>query len=78
MTTRTAPPLSIRIGDKERKALDRIARSLDRNRSYVINEAIKNYIELQERQMAKIREGIRQADAGMFASDEEVRALFKR
>ena len=78
MTTRTTSPLSVRIGDKERKALDRIARSLDRNRSYVINEAIKNYIELQERQMAKIREGIRQADAGMFASDEEVRALFKR
>ena len=35
-------------------------------------------VELQEWQIRQIEEGLREADAGDFASDEEVAAVFAR
>jgi RHH-type rel operon transcriptional repressor/antitoxin RelB len=35
-------------------------------------------VELQEWQIQQIEEGLREADAGDFASDEEVAAVFAR
>ena len=37
-----------------------------------------NGVELQEWQIRQIEEGLREADAGDFASDEEVAAVFAR
>ena len=76
MTTTTPAPISVRIGTKERKALDQVAKSLDRDRSYVINEAVKNYLALYEWQIEHITEGVRQADRGEFASDAALKKLF--
>lgn len=70
--------VSFRIDSSQREALDRVAKLLDRHRSYVISQAISDFIELQESQIACIQERIKQADEGRFASDEEVRAAFKR
>ena len=78
MTTKTQPPISVRLELGQRKALDSIAKVLDRDRSYVINEAVKNYLELHAWQIAHIEEGIRQADAGDFASDTEVATFYHR
>lgn len=64
------------MSDKDRKALDRIAKAQNRDRSFIINEAVRNYLELQEWQVAKIKQGLREADAGKFVSEDEVRALF--
>ncbi len=58
--------------------LDRIAEALDRDRSYVLNEAISAYLEIYRWQVEHIKEGLRQADAGEFASDQEVARAFKR
>lgn len=65
--------------DREKKAvLDSIAEGLDRDRSYVLNQAIDAYIETQRWQIEHIEEGLRQANAGDFASDEEVAAAFAK
>ena len=40
--------ISFRTEEKVREELDRIARSLDRSRNWVINEAIANYIDLHK------------------------------
>lgn len=77
MSTKSAQPISVRMSEKDRKALDRIAKAQNRDRSYIINEAVRNYLELQEWQIAKIKQGLKEADAGEFVSDEEARALFK-
>ena len=60
------------------RGLDAIALVLDRDRTYVINEAISTYLELHQWQIDHIKEGLRQADAGRFASDSEVAAVFKK
>jgi predicted transcriptional regulator len=49
---------------------------LDRDRSYLVNEAVAQYIEAQEGWAAHLREGLRQADAGEIASAEDVAEVF--
>lgn len=44
----------------------------------VIAEAIQIYIEDQTWQAEAIKEGIRQADAGNFASEDKVKSVFSR
>jgi len=70
--------VSFRIDSGQCEALDRVAKQLDRDRSYVISQAIREFIEIQESQIACIQERVKQADEGQFASDGEVRTAFKR
>ena len=64
--------VTFRLDADKRSALDAIAASMDRDRTYVLNEAVETYLEIHGWQSEHIREGLRQADAGEFASDEEV------
>jgi predicted transcriptional regulator len=70
--------ITFRLDPEKREALDEIAAGLDRDRTYVLNEAIELYLELHRWQVAHILEGIRQADAEEFATDDEVAAAFAR
>lgn len=51
---------------------------MDRDRAFVLNEAVDEFIELYQWQMAHIQKGIDQADNKDFASEEEVAKAFKR
>jgi predicted transcriptional regulator len=70
--------ISFRLETEKKNKLDAIAATVDRDRSYLLNEAIDAYIEVHQWQIEHIREGIRQADAGRFASKAEVAAAFAR
>jgi predicted transcriptional regulator len=70
--------VTFRLDADKRAELDAVAEALDRDRSYLLNEAVGAYLEVHRWQLAHIREGVRQADAGEFASDEEVAAAFDR
>ena len=70
--------ITFRVDTGTRKTLDVIAASIDRDRSYVLNEAIRSYLDLYRWQLAHIEEGIRQADAGQFVADAEVAATFAK
>jgi predicted transcriptional regulator len=70
--------ISFRIDADAKAALDAIASALDRDRSYVLNEAVAAYIDVQKWQLAHIKEALRQADAGDFASNAEVARAFKK
>lgn len=70
--------ITFRVDAQKKKALDAIAAGIDRDRSYILNEAITNYLEVHQWQLAHIKEGLRQADAGEFAKDSEVAAAFAR
>lgn len=70
--------ITFRLNPEKREALDEIAAGLDRDRTYVLNEAIELYLELHRWQIAHILEGIRQADAEDFATDDEVESAFAR
>ena len=70
--------ISVRIGSDKKAALDAIAARTHRDLSLVIDEALNAYLELHAWQLEHIEEGMRQADAGEFASEAEVRAAFAR
>ena len=70
--------VTFRLDAEKKKALDLIAAGLDRDRSYVLNEAIRSYLEIYRWQVAHIKEGLRQAQAGHFASDSEVAGAFSK
>jgi predicted transcriptional regulator len=70
--------ITFRVDGRKRKALDAVAASLVRDRSFVINEAIDAYLEIHAWQTAHIEEGLKQADAGKFAKDSEVSAALAR
>ena len=59
--------------------LDSLATAQDRSRSYLINDAINNYIELHAYQDALVRKGIEEMRRGRIVShDEVVKRLRKR
>lgn len=57
---------------------ERLAEATSRSRSWLAADALGRYLELEEWQMAETQAGLREADAGDFASDAEVQAVFSR
>lgn len=70
--------ITFRIEAEKREALDAIAALMDRDHSYVLNEAISAYLEVNQWQIEHIKYGMRQADAGEFATEDEVTAAFEK
>ncbi len=70
--------ISFRLDAEKKIALDEMASGIERDRTFVINQAIDAYLEVHSWQLDHIKEGLRQADAGEFASDEEVAAAFAK
>ncbi len=66
--------ISFRLDSEKREALDAVASASDRDRSYILNEAIDAYLDVQQWQIEHIRKGLRQANAGQFATEAEMKA----
>jgi RHH-type transcriptional regulator, rel operon repressor / antitoxin RelB len=68
--------MTVRVDEALREDLDDIAQALDRDRSYVVNEALRTYVEMHEWQARHIEQGLRDADQGRFATAKEVERAF--
>lgn len=73
-TDQTATVMA-RIPVQLRLALDRLTKSTGRNKNALIEEAIRRFVDVEQWQLADIEAGLREADAGDFATDEEMEAL---
>jgi predicted transcriptional regulator len=67
--------VSFRTDAKKVKALDALASEQDRDRSYLLNQAIDNYLDLQQYHVELIEKGIRQADAGELVDHRDVEKI---
>jgi predicted transcriptional regulator len=67
-----AKSLSIRLDPELDDRLGVVANSLDRPRAWVVQQAIREFVELQSWHLAAIDEGLRQADAGRLVPHEKV------
>ena len=65
--------LSVRVPTRLRNRLESLAETTASNRSRLAVEALENYVEEQEEQLAKIDQGIRDADAGRVVPHEAVK-----
>lgn len=64
--------ISFRADSEKIDALDSLAAAQDRPRSYLINEAITNYIEMHAYQDALVRKGLEDMRRGRVVSHEDV------
>jgi predicted transcriptional regulator len=65
--------LSVRVPIKLRKRLEGLAKTTASNRSRLAVEALESYVEEQETQLAKIDQGLRNADAGRVVPHDAVK-----
>ncbi len=64
--------ITFRLPEEKLKELDTVAEVQQRDRSFVINEAVTQYLSLHEYHRALIEEGIREADAGEMITHQEL------
>jgi RHH-type transcriptional regulator, rel operon repressor / antitoxin RelB len=70
--------MTIRLEDEVKDRLERLAESTHRSKSFLAAEAIREFVEANEWQIAEIRAALKEADAADFATDKEVAALAKK
>jgi predicted transcriptional regulator len=70
--------VSFRLATDKVSALDALAESLDRDRTYLLAEAVQSYLEAQQWQLEQIRAGIAEADAGHVIDHRKVKAMAAR
>jgi predicted transcriptional regulator len=70
--------ISFRAVAEKIEALDSLAAAQERPRSYLINEAITNYIELHAYQAELVRKGLEEMRKGRVVSHEHIVKRLKR
>ena len=65
-------PVSVRLQPALNEQVAAIAVALDRPKSWVIEQAVKDFVALEEWRMAAIQEGIKAADEGRVIAHEDV------
>lgn len=67
--------ISFRIAPEKVDELDTIAKAMDRDRSYLLNEAVESYLSEQRRFAAMVEEGSEDVRSGRTFSHEEVERM---
>jgi predicted transcriptional regulator len=70
--------MSVRVDESTRAELDAIAAAQDRDRTYVVNEALAAYLEMHRWQIEHIRQGLREAEAGKFVPEAATQKTIDR
>jgi predicted transcriptional regulator len=71
-------PFAVRLDEPLLEALDRLAATTERSRSWLVARALEDYVALNAWQIEKIEEDIAAADRGGFATDDEVARVRKK
>lgn len=67
--------MTIRLDGGLKKILDKLAKATGRSRAFLAQDALRQYLEEQAWQVTEIKQALKEADAGAFAKEEEVRAV---
>ncbi len=70
--------MTIRLEPDLKKRLDQLAAVTRRSRSFLAAEAVRDFIELNEWQIQEIKDALKEADNGKFASDIAVKKTFRK
>lgn len=70
--------MTIRLEPELKSRLDKLAEATHRSKSFLASEAVREFIELNEWQIYELKAAVKEADAGDFASDQEVNAVLNK
>ena len=76
MNIMSTVPLSLRIDSEIRERIEIEAKKMDRPSSYVVVEAIKQYLNKKDYKKEALKTAIERADKGEFISQESMREWF--
>lgn len=69
---------NVRLPEEVLEKLEALARATDRTKTYLAIDAISRYLEVEAWQIQDIHNAISEADDGDFASDRQVKSVFKK
>jgi RHH-type transcriptional regulator, rel operon repressor / antitoxin RelB len=70
----TSSTFTIRVDTAAKKRLEKLTRNTGRSRSFLAAEAINEYLDINEWQVAGIKQAIESADRGEFIPHDQVKA----
>ena len=70
--------VSLRLDPDVRKRLDALALATERSRAAIAAEAVKQYIDLHEWQIAAIKKGVEQAEHGDFIDHAKLKSKWEK
>ncbi|MEI6318283.1 MAG: hypothetical protein WCS09_07205 [Pseudomonadota bacterium] len=73
-----ARTINVRVPEALYNQLEELAKATARTKSFLAIDALTNYVQSESWQIRDVREGIKEADAGDFATDKQVKALFAK
>jgi predicted transcriptional regulator len=74
----TMKTISFRMRSEDVQTLDALAESLDRDRSYLLNEAVEQYLDLNEYHVRLITKGLQAAKQRKFVSHDELKEIIQK
>ncbi len=70
--------MTIRLQPEIKSRLDKLSVTTHRSKSFLAAEAVREFIEVNEWQIEEVQKAVNEAEAGDFASDQEVSAVFNK
>jgi predicted transcriptional regulator len=70
--------VTFRLDARKVRTLDSIAKSLNRDRTFLLGEAVQYYLDLQEWQLKQIEASIAEADAGRLIDHATVKNTVRK
>jgi predicted transcriptional regulator len=74
----TARTINVRLPEALYKQVEELAKATARTKSFLAIDALTNYVQSESWQIRDIQEGIKEADAGEFATDQQAKAVFAK
>ena len=75
MTTKT---INVRLPEALYNQIEELAKATARSKSFLAIDALTHYVQRESWQIRDIHEGIAEADAGEFDTDDQVKAVFAK
>lgn len=63
--------VTFRMGKDRIAALDELGKCYDRDRSYLVNEAVEEYLARREWQLEEVKRALAEVEEGKFLTEEE-------
>ena len=71
-------PVTLRLDPATRKRLERLAKATDRSRAALAADAVRQYLDLNEWQIAAIQAGVREANRGQLIDHGKLKAKWEK
>ena len=68
----------VRLPEALYNQIEELAKATARTKSFLAIDALSNYVQSESWQIHDIHEGIKEADAGEFATDKQVKVVFAK